>query len=483
MRSIAAIKLLLTVYAFVICLPAMPQDSTSILHLPGRAFNRINAKAQRLESHLHSQTERYLKRLEKQEEKLYKKLGAKDSTAAAELFGDIKERYSKLRQQLQAPAARLEKLNEYYSPHLDSISTALHFFNQDNLSQLEPEVKQKMQTALASYSKLKQGFSAADDIKKYIRQRQQLLQSRLLEFGMVKDMRQFKKQAYYYKAQIEEYKKLLNDPSAMQKKIMQLATKTSLFKNFFSKYSQLATLFNLQTETGTFASLQGLQTRAQTQQLLQQRVGPAGMNVQQAVQTNIANAQSAMQQLKEKLNNAGKGNSDEQMPDFKPNYQKTKIFLDRLEFGSNLQTTHTTAYFPSTADIGLSIGYKLNDKSIIGIGGSYKLGVGRGWNKIAFTHEGIGLRSFADLKLKGSFWITGGGELNYRSQFRDLSILNNYNAWQKSALLGLSKKYNIGKKMKGNAQLLYDFLYRQQAYAAQPVLFRLGYNLNGKHQR
>ncbi len=56
------------------------------------------------------------------------------------------------------------------------------------------------------------------------------------------------------------------------------------------------------------------------------------------------------------------------MPDFKPNNQKIKSFLKRLEYTTDVQFSKTNSLLPNTANIGLGIGYKLNDKSIIGIG-------------------------------------------------------------------------------------------------------------------
>ncbi|HYC29754.1 MAG TPA: hypothetical protein VEB42_13070, partial [Chitinophagaceae bacterium] len=73
------------------------------------------------------------------------------------------------------------------------------------------------------------------------------------------------------------------------------------------------------------------------------------------------------------------------------------------------------------------------------------------------------------------FYASGGYEQNYRAAFRSIDQLRQ-NAWQQSALLGISKKYRISKKFKGNMQLLYDFLHAQQVPRAQPVVFRMGYN-------
>jgi len=52
---------------------------------------------------------------------------------------------------------------------------------------------------------------------------------------------------------------------------------------------------------------------------------------------------------------------------------------------------------------------------------------------IHVTHQGIGLRSFLDYKIKGSFYVSGGYELNYRSAFKDIDALKDRSAWQKAA--------------------------------------------------
>ena len=165
------------------------------------------------------------------------------------------------------------------------------------------------------------------------------------------------------------------------------------------------------------------------------------------------------------------------MPDFRPNNEKTKSFLKRLEYGTNIQTQRSNNLFPITSDLGLSIGYKVTDKSMIGIGASYKLGWGHGWNNIRLTQEGVGLRSYIDWKLKGSFWMSGGYEMNYRSAFNSVVQLKYLNAWQQSGLIGLSKVISVKTKFfkKTKLQLLWDFLSYQQLPKTQPIVFRIGY--------
>ena len=165
------------------------------------------------------------------------------------------------------------------------------------------------------------------------------------------------------------------------------------------------------------------------------------------------------------------------MPDFKPNNQKTKTFWRRVEYGTNFQTVHNSYYFPTTSDFGLFVGYKLNDHGTLGIGASYKLGWGNGIKHVAFSSQGIGIRSFIDIQLKGSFYASGGFEYNYAKPFSSYQQLRQITDWTKSGLLGISKvvslKSRVFKKTKVN--LMWDFLSYRQVPRTQAVLFRIGY--------
>ncbi len=52
----------------------------------------------------------------------------------------------------------------------------------------------------------------------------------------------------------------------------------------------------------------------------------------------------------------------------------------------------------------------------------------------------MGIRSFADYKLKGTFFVNGGFEFNYNAAFTNPGQLANSNIWTRSALLGIAKK-------------------------------------------
>jgi hypothetical protein len=98
--------------------------------------------------------------------------------------------------------------------------------------------------------------------------------------------------------------------------------------------------------------------------------------------------------------------------------------------------------------------------------------------RISISHQGIGIRSFIDWKLKKQFFVTGGFEMNYNAQFKNITQLKDQSVWQQAGLIGITKKINIKTKfIKGTSiQLLYDMFYRQHNPVSQPVLFRTGYS-------
>lgn len=481
-KSRLNLSLLLLVFLTILTLNGYSQDSTSlfnrILSFPDKVFGRIDKEANKYEQKLTQQTEKYLNKLERQEEKLKRKLWRTDSTKAKEVFGDVKGRYDALRNGLNEEENKAQGYTStVYIGHLDSLGTAMSFLQNNPQLQQATALKDKLSTNVKSIADLKKKLNQTEYIRKQIQQRQQELKRHLQNTPLAKEFNKFKKEVYYYQAQLKEYQEAFKDPKKLGGKLLQVANKIPAFQDFLQKNSYLATMFRMPspTDPGYAANMAGLQTRADLSTILNQQVSAGGPNAQQQFQQQIQTAQSEIQKLKNKILPQG-GSSDEPMPDFKPNNQKTKSFLDRIEFGSNLQTSKGNLYFPVTSDIGVSAGFKLSDKSIIGIGASYKIGLGQNWQNINITHQGAGLRTFVDIKLKGNFWISGGGELNYRNEFRRIDVLRYMSAWQQSALLGISKKYKAGKKFKGNAQLLYDFLWKQQQPKTQPVVFRVGYS-------
>jgi len=421
-----------------------------------------------------AKTEATLHRLQRQEEKIYRKqLSTKDSLLARTRLSEIQNKYKELEEKLKNPSSVIARS---YLPHLDTLKTAFKFLDQQG-------VTKNVTNALSGIESFEGKLQQAEEIKKFIAERKEQLKHELEQLGLVKELKKYNKELFYYSEQLKEYKAILSDPKKIEKKAIELLSKTKLFQDFMRKNSILASLFRMPgdpNDPAYIASLAGLQTRVQVNSLIQQQLSAGGPNGMQQFQNNMQAAQSQLNQLKNKMSQYGGGSSDDIMPQgFKPNNQKTKSFFKRLEYGTNVQTQKAQSYFPVTSDLGLSVGYKLNDKSVIGIGASYKLGLGTGWRNISISQQGAGLRSYIDWKLNGSFWMSGGYEMNYRTVFNSITQLQDMNAWSQSGLIGLSKIVDVKSKFfkKTKLQLLWDFMSYEQVPRTQPVVFRIGYTI------
>jgi hypothetical protein len=464
------------------------QESSSIdkvIASPDKFFSALDRKTSFIEEKLDKQTDRYLNKLARQENKLKKKLYRKDSALAKELFDGVDQRYA----QLKSTSGNVRKYASKYSGHLDSLSTALSFLKNSDLTKNSSLTNlsntPSLQKSLDQYKELQSKLNASDQIRKQLLEREQMLKEQFQKLGMVRELKKFRKEVYYYQAQVREYKQAFEDPSKLEAKLIEVVMKLPAFKNFFAHNSMLGRLFALpgssSNNSSSTASIQGLQTRAMVNQSLVDRFG-SGPNVTQQLQQSVGSAQGQLNQLKSKVSSLKQGSygsmaEGEDIPGFKPNNQKTKSLLKRIEYGGDVQSQKARYFFPVTSDIALSLGYKINDKSSIGVGASYKIGWGSNWNNLNITHQGVGLRSYVDLKIKGSFYVSGGYEQNYRAMINSIDQLRDYSAWQSSGLIGLSKKYQISKKMKGEMKLLWDFMSYQQVPRTQAVLFRVGYSL------
>jgi hypothetical protein len=459
------------------------QEADNISRLSPKALSKYLAassqKANDIQKGLDRKTAKALERMQKLELQMQKKLSRIDSAKAVAIFGKVKEKYQGLDQKIRSAGS----FNQYI-PSLDTLATSLKFLDQNKalLSNIK-EYKEKLNTTLSKVKGLQDQFQKTEEIRKFLKERKEMIRQQLSNLGFAKELKKMNKQVYYFSQQANQYKELLKDHKKAEKKAVELLSKTKLFKDFMRKNSQLASLFRLPGDPNDpidQAGLAGLQTRAQVNNLIQQQLAAGGPGAQQQFQQNLQSAQSQLNQLKNKVSQLGQSSSDVEMPEgFKPNSQKTKSFLNRLELGTNIQSQKASGYFPTTSDIGLSLGYKPNDKSVLGIGASYKLGLGQNIRNINITHQGMGLRSFVDWKIKGSFWLSGGYEMNYRNEFNRIEVLKDLNAWQQSGLIGVSKVISLKTKFLKNTklQVLWDFLSYQQRPQTQVILFRVGYSI------
>jgi len=458
-----------------------------ITNFPSRFFQKVNDQSASLDQKITSQTEKYLRQLAKKEDRLRKKLYKQDSLAAKRLFENNPLDYTALLQRLQSKSPTIPGApavsGSTYLPYLDSIKTSLKFLQQ-NKDLLANSAAQQTQisASLTQVNQLQSKVQTTEQIQQLIQQRKAQIRESLNQYshmppGLQSAYQGYSQKAYYYGAQMKAYRDELNDPDKLTKRALTILNQAPGFQSFMKTHSDLSGLFSLPGggNSGNAKALAGLQTRAGVQQQLQGQVAAGGPDAGQAIQQQIQSAKAKLKALQDKVSQAGGGSSSMDIPDFRPNTQKTKSLLGRLEGGINIQSLPSTYAFPATTDFGASLGYKLNDKNTIGIGAAYKMGWGKDIQHIAISSQGLGIRSFLQTKIKGNFFAYGGFEYNYQQIIYSVSQISNLNYWTRSGLVGITKQYKISNKLKGNVQLLWDFLSYQQVPRTQAVIFRVGY--------
>ncbi|MGB8191074.1 MAG: hypothetical protein WCF67_04100, partial [Chitinophagaceae bacterium] len=445
-----------------------------VIDFPGKIVRQLQKKAADADEKILRQTERSMRTLQRQEEKMRKKLFAKDSAGAKDIFDPSQVKYTEYLTNLQNGTFRLDqrKVGEYL-PYFDSLKSSLKFLQTSEQLMQNIPMQNDVNNALSSFNQVQDKLKYVSEIRRYLKQRKAFLHEQLGKHGFSAQLKKIDKEVYYYAEHIKQYKALLNDPNRQQQEALRLLNKIPAFKEFVKKNSFLSALLG-SNDFSSFAGMNaadipdmpGLQSRAQVQSVVNTNVLSAGSGGQDILTQRLSTVKDELKKLK---NSASSWDENSEMPDFKPNEMKAKSFLQKLELGTNLQFGKSNSFVPSTADIGAQVAYKFHQNGNFGLGMSYKLGWGD-IRHISFSHQGVGFRSFLDYRMKKNFFVNGGFEYNYNAAFKNIAQLKDFDAWQKSALFGVSRKYRINKKIKGNMVLLYDFLHKQHIPNTQPLV-------------
>jgi hypothetical protein len=441
---------------------------TKAAHHTKKYINRVNNKT------LHTLT-----KLARWEAKIKTLLEKASPQTAQQLFNNSQLTFAAALEKYKHGQSVIDNYKTAYSGFADELHTSIKYISDSNNKKY---IKDKLIKTLPRQKAALQQYDTAqanaEAMQQFIKQRkQELLQQSLQYIGNSKYLQKINKESYYYIATITNYKQLFADKQKATQTALTLLQRIPAFKRFMQQHSQLAQLFPTPAANGQ-ANLAGLQTRASVTALIQSQIAAGGPNAAEQVRNNLQAAQAALNKLKDRVLQAGGSSGDMVLPDFKPKQVKSRTLGQRIEKGINVQFGRNNSYLPGTADIGLHIGYKLNDKSVLGVGASYRAGLGS-INKISITHQGVGLRSYIDWQLKKQFYISGGFEMNHNAQFRNIQVLQQFNAWQQSGLIGLSKKIPVKTKFTKSTKLtlLYDMLAYRHVPISQPLVFRVGYNL------
>jgi hypothetical protein len=254
-----------------------PPDS--VMQISTRYVDAVSVKAQRIENKLNAKTLKTLARFGSNQRKLRSKLIKVDSAEATRIFdrttGELATLQNRLQQRVQSTQ---------YIPFLDTIKTSLRFLaGQKGFLSKAKNPGDKISDGLSKVNNLEQQFQKAEEVKKVLRQQKEFLENELQKFGFAKDLKRLNKQAYYYSAQIKEYKEAIKDKKKLERKAVGLLSKAKPFQEFMKKNSMLASLFRMPVDDPSdpfyLQSLSGLQTRVQIDQLIQQQIAAGGPGV------------------------------------------------------------------------------------------------------------------------------------------------------------------------------------------------------------
>lgn len=459
----------------------LPKSVQGLLADPVAFANEVGSKTKRISNRLARKDRKYLAKFSSLESRLLSRLKRKNMTAAMQINAGEYQKYIRLMQDLgKAIPFNAGRLS--YNANLDTLKASLRYLKSMlGLTEHVGGTQQKLAGSLQQVQELENRLAMSAQVEKYLQERKAVLSRVMQQYahlpvGAASIFTRYKEMGFYYRQQLKVYKDELNDPDKIEKRAIAALSQTPSYVQFMSQHSELAALFPKPEGLGTPTALNGLQSRSQVQEVLQKTASSSGQSGQQYIQEQADQAQGMLSRMKASVSKYGQSGVDLDMPDFKPNSQKTKTFLKRLEYGANVQFGKSTTYLPATGNLALSVGYMINDRSTLGVGAGYIFGMGSGLDHLRFSSQGLTLRTFMDWKIKGTYYVTGGYEQSYLTGISSIAQLKDRSAWQQSALIGLEKKYRINSKLTGEVQLLYNPLYKQALPPGQMIQFRVGYN-------
>jgi hypothetical protein len=354
-------------------------------------------------------------------------------------------------------------------------------------------------------NRLDKELKRTETIQQYVSERTAFLTKALQgENALISPLLAVEKTIYYYTRQVQEFKNLFCDKSAIEQKVLGLLSKSAGFEAFNNAalQSALGAAGNNAAIKEPKLTIEQLLANAprESKDFLTQVISDQNSKVPQDLGAAIKEkdalldeAQSGAEQIKGNIEKAdslstkidAEKSKIKEAKAWKPNPLKTKRLMDRISFGSNLQVDKRSYLLPLSGTWGGTAAFQLTQKSKIGLGASYIVGLGypillkgeTDFDKFKIHHNGFGLRSFVDFKIWSFIYIQGGYEATLR-EFK-LKEVDNKTLWSRSALIGLKIKYPTGSfKKRLTLEVLYDFLHQN----GQPALvIRTGIEFNRKH--
>jgi len=306
-----------------------------------------------------------------------------------------------------------------------------------------------------------------------------------------------------YKQQAAYWKQLLDEPDATEEKALDYLRGIEGFEEQLNpnKGSSMAGKSAAELEA------MGYQTKAKVGEQLQHQFGDQLSNISQqagaqlkeytaALDKPLQQVKQAQQKIKEGKQQLDEGRNSIQAaknglkkPAGFKNPMRGIPFWKRWETQYNFQTQRASAdgTRPIMLQMGLNLGYRQSKALSLGIGLDGSIGLGRDWQHLQLTSEGVVGRVFLDHKLFWGISLQGGYEKSLRPMNRAYTQLQEQygNATniktamgllQDAAYLGIMKSYRINSKLQGTMLVGYNFL-NDKTKISSPWIVRLGWKL------
>ncbi|MBL7864467.1 MAG: hypothetical protein JNK10_06305 [Cyclobacteriaceae bacterium] len=144
---------------------------------------------------------------------------------------------------------------------------------------------------------------------------------------------------------------------------------------------------------------------------------------------------------------------------------------ERLVIALNIQVP---SYDPVTIDFSPQLGYKINSRFILGVGGTYRKTFSDATT--SFAPEVAGYKTFSSYDVFKSFFVYGEYANNTTGKKSDGS--SNL-TWQPAAWLGVGKRFSVHKKVDMTVLAIYNVIHKpNDPIYPQPFVVRVGFQLS-----
>jgi len=179
----------------------------------------VTAKISRVDKKLSRQTRKALQKFGRLEAEVKRKITQKDSATASAAYniGKIDQLHNEFNSE---SASVITKFSGEYNAYIDTLRSTLKFLQlQPALSGISKQATEKLSHATDKLAVLEGKLLKAEEIKRYLRERNDFIKQQLQRFGMARELKQLEKTRYYYAAYVKEYKTYLRVEKNWKRKL------------------------------------------------------------------------------------------------------------------------------------------------------------------------------------------------------------------------------------------------------------------------